>query len=43
MIFDMDNAKYMLDIGARMLIHAADIVYYKQAYQKVLEDYSDLR
>ena len=43
MIFDMDHAKYMRDLGARMLIHGADIVFYKNAYQKLLEDYSDLR
>ena len=43
MIFDMDSAKYMQDLGARMLIHGADIVCYKNAHQKILEDYADLR
>jgi len=43
MIFDMDNAKYMQDLGATMLIHGADIVFYKHAYARLLEDYSSLR
>lgn len=43
LVFDMDHSKYMQDIGAKLLIHGADIVFYKNAYQKLLEDYSDLR
>jgi 4-hydroxy-2-oxoheptanedioate aldolase len=43
LVFDMDHSKYMQDIGAKMLIHGADILYYKSAYEKVLEGYSGLR
>jgi 4-hydroxy-2-oxoheptanedioate aldolase len=43
MIFDMDNAKYMQDIGATMLIHGADIVHYKNSHLKLLENYKSLR
>ena len=39
MIFDMDNANFMQDIGARMLIHGADIVWYKNAHMQLLKDY----
>jgi 4-hydroxy-2-oxoheptanedioate aldolase len=43
MIFDMDNAKYMQDIGATILIHGADIVHYKNSHLKLLENYKSLR
>jgi 4-hydroxy-2-oxoheptanedioate aldolase len=43
LVFDMDHSKYMRDAGAQMLVHGADILYYKNAYQKLLEDYSSLR
>ncbi|MBH55474.1 MAG: aldolase [Opitutaceae bacterium] len=39
MIFDMDHSKMMQDMGARMLVHSADIIYYKQALQKIPKDY----
>lgn len=43
LVFDMDHSQYMRDIGAKMLIHGADIIYYKNAYAALLESYTDLR
>lgn len=39
LVFDADHSKYMQDTGAKLLIHGADIIYYKHAYAKVLEEY----
>ena len=39
LVFDMDHSKFMQDIGAKLLIHGADIINYKTAYTQVLEDY----
>ncbi len=41
LVFDMEHSNYMQDIGAKMIIHTADVVLYKQAYQNVLGDYFD--
>ena len=42
LVFDMDHSKFMQDIGAKLLIHGADIVFYKNAYNELLQGYSDL-
>ena len=41
--FDMDHAKYMKDLGAQLLVHGADIVFYKKAYSEILDAYAELK
>jgi 4-hydroxy-2-oxoheptanedioate aldolase len=43
LVFDMDHAQYMKDLGAQLLVHGADIVFYKQAYTELLDAYSTFR
>jgi 4-hydroxy-2-oxoheptanedioate aldolase len=43
LVFDMDHARIMKDMGARLLVHGADMVFIKQAYKNLLEAYTDLR
>lgn len=43
LVFDMDHARHMRDLGARLLIHGADVVFYRAAYAGLLESYRDLR
>jgi len=43
LVFDMDHARIMKDLGAQLLAHGADVVFYKNAYLKALEDYRSLR
>ncbi len=43
LVFDMDHAKFMKDLGASLLVHAADVVLYKEAYDSVIRGYSELR
>ena len=42
-VFDMDHAKYMKDLGAQLLVHGADIVFYKKAYSEILDAYAELK
>lgn len=42
LVFDVDHSKYMQDAGAKLLIHGADIIYYKNAYTKLLKEYERL-
>lgn len=39
LVFDADHSRFMQDAGARLLIHGADIIYYKEAYTKLLAEY----
>jgi 4-hydroxy-2-oxoheptanedioate aldolase len=39
--FDMDHAKHMKDLGAQLIVHSADIVFYKKAYEELVEAYRD--
>ncbi len=39
LVFDEDHSKYMQEAGARLLVHGADIIYYKTAYTKLLKEY----
>lgn len=39
LVFDTDHSKFMQDAGAKLLIHGADIIYYKNAYAKLLKEY----
>lgn len=43
LVFEKDHAEFMKDLGARMLVVGADIVFYKAAYASLLADYSDFR
>ena len=43
LVFDMEHSEYMQDIGAMLLIHSADVLLYKWAYDNILEDYLSLR
>ena len=43
LVFDMDHAKYMKDLGAQLLVHGADIVFYKKAYSEILDAYAELK
>lgn len=43
LVFDMDHAKYMKDLGAQLLVHGADIVFYKKAYSEILDAYEGFR
>lgn len=39
LVFDAEHSKFMQDAGAKLIIHGADIIYYKHAYTKLLEEY----
>lgn len=39
LVFDADHSKFMQDAGAKLLIHGADIIYYKKAYTDLLAEY----
>ena len=40
LVFDMDHSGKMQDmVGARLLIHGADILYCKKAYEQLLKEY----
>jgi 2-keto-3-deoxy-L-rhamnonate aldolase RhmA len=39
LVFDGEHSKFMQDAGAKLIIHGADIIYYKHAYTKLLEGY----
>jgi 4-hydroxy-2-oxoheptanedioate aldolase len=41
LVFDMDHAKHMKDLGAQLIVHGADIVFYKKAYEDLVEAYRD--
>lgn len=43
LVFDMEHAALMKQMGAQLLAHSADVVYYKTAYQRLVEDYAELR
>ena len=43
LVFEKEHADFMKDIGARMLVVGADIIYYKEAYSSLLDSYSDFR
>ncbi|MCH2389003.1 MAG: aldolase/citrate lyase family protein, partial [Opitutales bacterium] len=43
LVFEKDHAEFMKDLGARMLVVGADIIYYKEAYSSLLDSYSDFR
>jgi len=43
LVFDMDHARLMKSYGARLLAHGADVVFLKAAYQKLINDYAELR
>ena len=40
---DSEHAKQMKDLGAQLLVHGADIVFYKKAYSEILATYKDIR
>ena len=39
LVFDAEHSKFMQDAGAKLIIHGADILYYKSAYSILLEEY----
>ena len=41
--FGMEHSRRLQDMGAKMIIHGADIVYYTQAHKQIIDDYSALR
>ncbi len=41
LVFDLDHAKRMQDIGAQLLVYSADIVLYRNAYQTLLEEFHE--
>ncbi len=43
LVFDLEHAKQMKDLGAQLLVHGADIVFYKKAYSEILTSYKDFR
>lgn len=43
LVFDLDHARQMKDLGAQLLVHGADIVFYKRAYTEILSSYKGLR
>ena len=43
LVFDKEHARIMKDMGAKLLIHGADIEFLKQAYKDILYAYSELR
>ena len=43
LVFDMDHSRFMQDAGAKLIIHGADIIYYKSAYAQLLDNYANLR
>ncbi len=43
LVFDIDHAQYMKNLGAQLLIHGADIIFYKNAYQELLDAYSTIK
>ena len=40
LVFDQDHSKFMQDAGAQLLIHGADILFYKSAYTNLLAEYT---
>ena len=43
LVFDLDHARLMKSYGARLLAQGADVVFLKAAYQKLIDDYAELR
>lgn len=43
LVFDMDHARQMKDMGAKLLAHGADLTFLKAAYQNLVEQYADLK
>lgn len=43
LVFDSEHAKQMKDLGAQLLVHGADIVFYKKAYTDILDSYKEFR
>ncbi len=43
LVFDMDHARQMKDMGAQLLAHGADMVFYRNVYDKLVKDYTELR
>jgi len=41
--FDLDHAKQLMDFGAQLIVHGADIVFYKRAFAEILNSYQGLR
>jgi len=39
LVFDAEHSQFMQDAGAKLIIHGADIIYYKNAYTQLLEGY----
>ena len=39
LVFDAEHSQFMQDAGAKLIIHGADILYYKSAYTQLLEEY----
>lgn len=42
LVFDMEHAEYMISLGAKLLVHSADVIQYKAAFQKIAKDYQGL-
>ena len=40
LVFDRDHSKFMQDAGRQLLIHGADILFYKSAYTNLLTEYT---
>lgn len=43
LVFDLEHARHMKDLGAQLLVHGADIVLLRAAYADLLASYADLR
>jgi len=43
LVFDMDHAAQMKGLGARLLAHGADLSFLKAAYQRLVENYANIR
>ncbi len=43
LVFDKEHALHMRELGAKLLVLGADIVFYKKAYENLIESYSDFR
>ena len=43
LVFDSEHAQIMKDLGAKLFVHGADIVFLKNAYTELLKSYTTLR
>ncbi len=39
LVFDIEHSKYMQDLGAELLVHSADMEFYKHAYKQLIAEY----